>query len=44
MMKVVIHPAVVDFIESLQKPTFAKVSKAIDLLEEFGNFLIMPHT
>ena len=33
-----------EFIESLQKPTIAKVLRTIDLLEEFGSKLGMPHT
>ena len=33
-----------EFIESLQKPTTAKVLRTIDLLEEFGPKLGMPHT
>ncbi|MCD6232963.1 type II toxin-antitoxin system RelE/ParE family toxin [bacterium] len=32
------------FIESLQKITIAKVLRTIDLLEEFGSNLGMPHT
>jgi phage-related protein len=43
-MKIVTHGAVDDFIRSLEKPTISKVLKAIDLLEEFGNLLRMPHS
>jgi len=32
------------FIESLEKPTIAKVLRIIDLLEKFGQKLGMPHT
>lgn len=31
------------FIESLQKPTIAKVLRTLDLLEEFGQKLSFPH-
>lgn len=32
------------FIQSLEKPTIAKVLRSIDLLEEFGFQLTFPHT
>ena len=32
------------FIESLEKPTIAKVLRIIDLLEKFGQKLGLPHT
>ncbi len=32
------------FIQSLQKPTTAKVLRTIDLLERFGNQFGMPHS
>lgn len=32
------------FIESLEKPTIAKIVREIDLLEKFGHQLDMPHS
>lgn len=32
------------FIESLEKPTIAKVLRTVDLLEKFGHQLEMPHS
>jgi len=43
-MKVITHVAVDNFIRSLEEPTAAKTLKAIDLLEEFGNLLRLPHS
>ena len=40
----VIGSSLEEFIDSLEKPTIAKVSHSIDLLEEFGNKLYFPHT
>jgi phage-related protein len=33
-----------EFIQSLEKPTIAKVLHTIELLEAFGHRLIMPHS
>lgn len=38
------HHDIADFIRSLQVPTIAKVSRALDLLERFGSNLGMPHS
>lgn len=32
------------FVESLERPTWAKVIRAVELLEKFGNELTMPHS
>lgn len=36
--------ALVKFIESLERPTIAKIMREIDLLEKFGHQLDMPHS
>ncbi len=36
--------ALEQFIENLEKATIAKVLRTIDLLEQFGNHLGMPHS
>lgn len=43
-MNIYIHPGVEKFISSLEKQTIAKVLRTIDLLEEFGHKLGMPHS
>jgi len=43
-MNLHIDPSVEKFILSLEKQTTAKVLKTIELLEEFGNRLRMPHS
>jgi len=40
----ILDSALEKFIESLPKPTIAKVLRTIDLLEELGPNLGMPHT
>lgn len=41
---VTIHPDVEKFINSLDKPTFSKILRSLDLLENFGYRLEMPHS
>lgn len=43
-MNIVPLPKVNDFIKSIDKVPRAKLAKIIDLLEEFGNKLGMPHS
>ena len=43
-IKILLDGSLEEFIESLQKSTIAKVLRTIDLLEEFGPKLGMPHT
>lgn len=44
-MKIILHDAALEhFITSLEKPTIAKVLRTIDLLEEFGHRLGIPHS
>ncbi len=43
-MRIYIDPGVEKFISSLEKQTVAKVLRTIDLLEEFGYRLGMPHS
>lgn len=42
-MHVEIHPDVEVFLNSLDTPTIAKALRTIDLLENFGPALRMPH-
>jgi phage-related protein len=37
-------PNLEDFIEGLERPTLAKILRTLDLLEQFGNGLGMPHS
>ncbi len=41
---IIVHPDVEKFINSLDKPTFSKVLRSLDLLENFGYRLEMPHS
>lgn len=43
-MKIYIHPKVEDFVSDLSRETKAKTLRTIDLLEEFGHTLDMPHS
>ncbi len=43
-MDIRIHPEVEKFVETLDKRTVAKVLRTIDLLEQFGNRLGLPHS
>ena len=43
-MKIILADPVAEFIERLEKPTIAKVLRTLDLLEEFGADLGMPHS
>lgn len=43
-MRIFLDSQVDRFIASLEKPTIAKVLRTIDLLEEFGHKLSMPHS
>ncbi len=43
-MNVNLDPDVEKFITSLEKQTIAKVLRSVDLLEEFGHRLGMPHS
>ena len=43
-MQISLDPKVERFISSLSKQAIAKVLRTIDLLEEFGNQLGMPHS
>ncbi len=40
----IIDKSLEQFIESLEKPTVAKILRTIDLLETFGSKLGMPHS
>ncbi|MDE2079560.1 MAG: type II toxin-antitoxin system RelE/ParE family toxin [Patescibacteria group bacterium] len=42
-MKIILADSVEKFIGQLEKPTIAKVLRTLDLLEEFGAGLDMPH-
>jgi phage-related protein len=43
-MQISLDPKIERFISSLNKETIAKVLRTIDLLEEFGHQLGMPHS
>ena len=43
-MEIKIHNDVEEFIKSLENQTVAKVLRTIDLLEQFGNRLGLPHS
>lgn len=43
-MNILPTPKIQDFVNSLDKPTIQKIAKTLDLLEEFGNKLTMPHS
>jgi len=43
MPRIIVNDPVEEFIYKLQKPTIAKVLKTIELLEQFGYQLGMPH-
>lgn len=43
-MEIQLHDDVAAFIEGLAPATIAKVLRTIDLLQEFGNALGMPHS
>lgn len=42
-MKIVLHDSAEKFVRSIKKPTIAKVLRTINLLEEYGQELGMPH-
>ena len=44
MTKILFSKGVENFIQSLEKPTIAKVLRVIDLLEKFGYHLNLPHS
>lgn len=44
MPKIFLDKDVDSFIQSLEKPTIAKVLRVLDLLEKFGHQLGMPHS
>ena len=44
MTKILFNKNVEVFIQSLEKPTIAKVLRVIDLLERFGHYLGPPHS
>ncbi len=43
-MQIFYHDDVKAFVKKLQKPTQPKVLRAIELLEQYGRTLSMPHT
>ena len=44
MIEIIFDKSVENFIQSLEKPTIAKVLRVIDLLEKFGHRLGLPHS
>jgi len=44
MTKIFFNKKVEDFIQSLEKPTIAKVLRVIDLMEKFGHQFGLPHS
>lgn len=42
-MNIIYHDPVIEFLKKFKKPTSAKIVKSIDLLEQYGLTLRMPH-
>ena len=43
-MKIIVEDSVEEFVKSLEKSTISKVSRLINLLENYGNLLSMPYS